>query len=205
MNASNMFIKGDPETLRVVIANESLGIEKSHQFRTHSFDFSWGYGGSGPAQLALAILLEFLEPEVAQQLYQDFKFEIISDQPQDKPLGISFEDVETFVKSKTDCESKLDSPWLPLSEDLPAHQILFRFNSNHEFMLWAADKEWDEVVKYASWGTYGKSGKDPLRWVFLKDCTNDHLEAILRTEPVGGFTTTVINLILKKRKIAENA
>jgi len=33
------------------------------------------------------------------------------------------------------------------------------------------------------WGTYGKSGKERLRWVMLRDCETDHLQAILRTQP----------------------
>lgn len=44
--------------------------------RDHSPDgFSWGYGGSGPAQLALALLLAAgITVEVAERLYQDFKW-----------------------------------------------------------------------------------------------------------------------------------
>ena len=38
-----------------------------------------GYGGSGPAQLALAILLDFTgDPSVAQKHYQDFKFHFVA-------------------------------------------------------------------------------------------------------------------------------
>lgn len=36
-----------------------------------------GYGGSGPAQLALALLADCIGDERAQKLYQDFKFEIV--------------------------------------------------------------------------------------------------------------------------------
>lgn len=37
--------------------------------------FEWGYGGSGPAQLALAILAHALQDDArAKQLYQRFKF-----------------------------------------------------------------------------------------------------------------------------------
>ena len=37
--------------------------------------FQFGYGGSGPAQLALALLLDVTgNPELAQAYYQDFKF-----------------------------------------------------------------------------------------------------------------------------------
>ena len=41
----------------------------------HSPDgFEWGYGGSGPAQSALAILCDLLgDPDEALKWYQDFK------------------------------------------------------------------------------------------------------------------------------------
>lgn len=47
--------------------------------RNHSpTGFEWGYGGSGPAQLALAILADHLpDITVAQKLYQDFKFKVV--------------------------------------------------------------------------------------------------------------------------------
>ena len=36
--------------------------------------FEWGYGGSGPAQLALALLADHLgDDELAMALHQDFK------------------------------------------------------------------------------------------------------------------------------------
>lgn len=41
--------------------------------------FSWGYAGSGPAQLALAILLDHTgDPEVALSLYQTFKVQHVA-------------------------------------------------------------------------------------------------------------------------------
>jgi hypothetical protein len=32
------------------------------------------------------------------------------------------------------------------------------------------------------WGTFGKSGKEPLRKVLIKDLTNEHIQAILDTQ-----------------------
>jgi len=32
------------------------------------------------------------------------------------------------------------------------------------------------------WGTYGKSGKEPLKWVYLYDLTDEHIQAILDTQ-----------------------
>lgn len=44
--------------------------------------FEWGYGGSGPAQLALAILADHLDDdEQALNLYQHFKRTVIATLP----------------------------------------------------------------------------------------------------------------------------
>jgi len=41
--------------------------------------FNWGYGGSGPAQLALAILLDVTkDPEVSIILHQPFKWDFVA-------------------------------------------------------------------------------------------------------------------------------
>jgi len=51
----------------------------SLKIRNHSPDgFNWGYGGSGPAQLALGILLLYLPVRAAEILYQRFKAEVIA-------------------------------------------------------------------------------------------------------------------------------
>lgn len=48
--------------------------------RNHSPNgFEWGYMGSGPAQLALALLCDALQDETeAQVLYQEFKRDVIA-------------------------------------------------------------------------------------------------------------------------------
>lgn len=43
--------------------------------------FEWAYGGSGPAQLALAILLDHLDPVHAVELHQKFKWQIVAKLP----------------------------------------------------------------------------------------------------------------------------
>lgn len=51
--------------------------------RDHSLTgFAWGYGGSGPAQLALALLADALgDDERATRLYQAFKWEVVASLP----------------------------------------------------------------------------------------------------------------------------
>ena len=44
--------------------------------------FEWGYGGSGPAQLALALLADHLgDDHEAVTLHQDFKFAVVARLP----------------------------------------------------------------------------------------------------------------------------
>ena len=59
---------------------ERLTPEWSLELVNHSpSGFEWGYGGSGPGQLALALLLDYTDDEaVALDHYQVFKTEIVS-------------------------------------------------------------------------------------------------------------------------------
>lgn len=59
----------------VLVDGERLDPVPSQRVFNHSPDgFSWGYGGSGPAQLALALLLHAgLSDEDAVLLHQEFK------------------------------------------------------------------------------------------------------------------------------------
>lgn len=76
-------IKGSFDSGTVWINGIRLLPNDSQKVHNHSPDgFKWGYGGSGPAQLALAILLLYLPPDIAQLHYQDFKFGYIAGLPQ---------------------------------------------------------------------------------------------------------------------------
>jgi len=59
--------------------------------------FEWGYGGSGPAQLALALLAHHLgDGERAVRLHQVFKFRVVGDLSQDG-WELSTEDLQLAV------------------------------------------------------------------------------------------------------------
>lgn len=50
----------------------------------HSPDgFEWGYAGSGPADLALNIMLIYLDEHDAMTIHQDFKFNVLSSIPRE--------------------------------------------------------------------------------------------------------------------------
>ena len=59
---------------------ERLTPERSLELVNHSpSGFEWGYGGSGPAQLALALLFDYTDDKAfALNHYQRFKNEVVS-------------------------------------------------------------------------------------------------------------------------------
>jgi len=67
----------------VVVAEGEKPVRLSHHVQHSPDGFNWGYGGSGPAELARCLLWDLLgeEPEVA--IYQGFKREIIAAQTKD--------------------------------------------------------------------------------------------------------------------------
>ena len=53
---------------------ECYGLHPRHDLRNHSPDIEWGYSGSGPAQLALALAADVLQDDdKAQEIYQRLK------------------------------------------------------------------------------------------------------------------------------------
>ena len=76
-----------------------LDPKRSQKIWNHSPDgFQWGYGGSGPAQLALAILLDVTNDEGRSVgLHQQFKWDIIAQLPDSFVLTV--DDINTWLTS----------------------------------------------------------------------------------------------------------
>lgn len=76
-----------------------------YDIRNHSPDgFEWGYFGSGPAQLALALLCDVLggdkpATELAQKLYQEFKADVVASLSGDR-WRLPAEDIRDWIKGK---------------------------------------------------------------------------------------------------------
>jgi hypothetical protein len=73
-------VNGETEVTKFVGSEFHGPLDPRLDIRNHSpTGFEWGYGGSGPAQLALAILCDFFaDPELARELYMKFKFDVIA-------------------------------------------------------------------------------------------------------------------------------
>jgi hypothetical protein len=93
MRITKIYLAGHYESGDVFVNRTHLKAAKSQKVINHSpTGFAWGYGGSGPAQLALAILLACCPKDVAIRNYQRFKREVIAGLPKanfEKDLDIS--------------------------------------------------------------------------------------------------------------------
>ena len=70
-----------------------------------STGFEWGYGGSGPAQLALAILADHCgNDEQALNFYQRFKWAVIAELPR-KRWALNSRDIDRALQSIRELEA----------------------------------------------------------------------------------------------------
>ena len=84
MSTFKIKLKGIWETREVFLNDELLDPKPSQRAYNHSPDgFNWGYGGSGRAQLALAVVLWCVDVKSdAIRLHQRFKWDFITSLPQ---------------------------------------------------------------------------------------------------------------------------
>lgn len=101
-NYSGQVLNGVPE-VRVHENGNNLVLDPGPSLAVvnHSPDgFAWGYGGSGPSQLALAILLDFTgDRHIAEALYMDFKWAFVAYWPKDAAWTLRGEDLQEWLKS----------------------------------------------------------------------------------------------------------
>ncbi len=69
--------------------------------------FAHGYAGSGPAQLALAILADYTgDDQLAEHLHQRFKFDMIAPLPQDREWSISGSEIRKWLARQVPDEAR---------------------------------------------------------------------------------------------------
>jgi hypothetical protein len=56
-------------------------------------------------------------------------------------------------------------------------------NGDEVFLTVYSDGPHDDIREFMKWGARGKDGKQPLRYVALKDMDTDHIQACLDTQP----------------------
>ena len=82
-SASDKQYQGRREGHTVTVTVDGRPLNPRFDLWNHSpTGFEWGYGGSGPTQLALALLADCLnDGDQALSLYQEFKFRIVASLP----------------------------------------------------------------------------------------------------------------------------
>ena len=80
---------------------EPLPIKPSMQIYHHSSEFNWGYHGSGPAQTALALLIDVThDPMESVIRHQDFKREVVAAWPQGGGWEITASAIKDWLAKK---------------------------------------------------------------------------------------------------------
>lgn len=101
--------------------HEMYALPPRNDIVNHSPDgFAWGYAGSGPSQLALALLVDVMGEErtdLALQLYQAFKGDVIAPLPQDADFSLTEEAVMRWALKKTGART---ASWDAVEEALTA-------------------------------------------------------------------------------------
>ena len=100
-------LREDGKTFVVRPDGTPLPLKPSLALRNHSpSGFQWGYGGSGPSQLAHALLLDRFKTlgkeseenmRFLDNIYQAFKRDIISALEIDKPWRISLAEIDEWI------------------------------------------------------------------------------------------------------------
>lgn len=90
----------------IVMRIDGTGHEEPIELRLNEVNHSptghnWGYGGSGPAQLAYCLLREcgLTQPQAAA-IYQDFKRDVVSTFDQDKGFEITKDAIMKWVAAR---------------------------------------------------------------------------------------------------------
>lgn len=87
--------------LVVYLDGEYLSPKHSQGIFNHSSDgFAIGYNGSGPSQLALAVLLKICDKGIAVSQYKQFREEVIAKLDKNSGFKIEIEWPEVFTEDK---------------------------------------------------------------------------------------------------------
>jgi hypothetical protein len=105
--------------------------------------FEWGYLGSGPAQLALAILCDYLgEPQLAVRFYEEFKEDIVARWKGDEWTFTEQEIEEWFNKAARDERLRLTREAITLERQLDS-----MYESESDFDFRRAEELNDRIIE----------------------------------------------------------
>jgi hypothetical protein len=149
-----MRVDGTPVVLKLTV-HERLSPDRSLGLVRHSpAGFDWGYVGSGPAQLACALLLDYTDNEtVAQKHYIQFRDDVVSQLVCDGPADcwhltgedieaalVEFEEDRTLTPDGGTPPSSLPANWRSVSRT--DRTVFQRRDIDHYVVLAEGTEEW---------------------------------------------------------------
>lgn len=98
----DMMIWGDVQSRDVSIGGLVLDPQDSLKIINHSPDgFAWGYAGSGPSQLALALLLAVgVKKSLAIRLHHDLKNDVIAKIPMESDFKLDVKSIRNWCQAQ---------------------------------------------------------------------------------------------------------
>jgi hypothetical protein len=112
--------------------------------------FNWGYGGSGPSELARQILWDYLGASPHPALYQDFKRDVVARFPQEQGWKLPARQILDWLRARED-----DTTWLappPIAGPAAAHVERWQRELAIRARLgFGAGKAGDELVIAEQW------------------------------------------------------
>ena len=88
-----------------IVTVDAESLNPRNDLRNHSpTGYEWGYGGSGPAQLALAILADSVGERLALEHYQEFKHLVVAGLPHKSWVLTGEQVLEAVAKIKAKAE-----------------------------------------------------------------------------------------------------
>lgn len=102
---------------------------------------------------------------------------------------ISDDDKFIFLKNFNDNKNYILNIWLE-NQDMRFSQILIKLNILPNLPgSWYYIEDDDILIEQGIsqreilfWGTYGKNGKQPFKWVLLKNMNTEHIKAVIITQ-----------------------
>jgi hypothetical protein len=86
----------------VTVERDGQRLPLLHRVRHSPDGLNWGYGGSGPADLARSILWEHLGREPEPALYQDFTWAFVARFPHGQPWILTGREIERWLGARGD-------------------------------------------------------------------------------------------------------
>jgi Family of unknown function (DUF6166) len=171
---------------------EMLPLDPRNDLRNHSPQgFEWGYQGSGPAQLALAMLADFTGDDgLALDCYQAFKQEVVALLPREEGRWeIGAGRIRQFLASKQK-NQQYGQPETGSRDGAGGHNAVSEMIVNPVALAQSGSQLHETIFQYS--GYFGCPSKCRLRWIKCQKAGQQKV-VVIATELPENTGTSITN------------